>query len=308
MRILVTGGAGYIGSVLVPSLLANGYEVTVLDSFMYGQPSLAYCCVHEGLTIIRGDARDEETLRPLVARADILIPLAAIVGAPACEADEVAAHTVNYRAVVRLCHLSSREQLIIFPNTNSGLGVGGQVECDENSPLKPISSYGVSKVRAEGKVLSRGNGIVFRLATVFGCSPRMRTDLLVNEFVERACLDRAIVLFEPDFRRNFVHIRDVASAFLHAIENRSDMADNIYNCGDTRANMSKIQLCAKIKDQVPNFEWFIGAGHDKDRRDYIVSNAKLEATGWKPRHTIEDGITELVKFYTMVRKSRYGNV
>ena len=307
LNILITGAAGFLGSVLTGELLAANHTVYALDNFMYGGQSLAHLCHDDLLHVTRGDARDEETVNPLLAKADIIIPLAAIVGAPACERNNGAARSTNLDAISKLCHSASWRQWIIYPNTNSGYGVGGVGECDEKSPLEPISWYGKTKCWAENHVRARENSIVLRLATVFGCSPRMRTDLLVNDFVQRAVRDRSIVLFEPHFRRNFVHVRDVSRAFLHAIDNFDNMKGNVYNCGDTDANMTKAQLCAKIRQHVPGFEWFVGEGHDVDKRDYIVSNRKIEATGWKPQHTIDDGICELVKFFGTLNATSYGN-
>jgi len=310
MRILVTGGAGYIGSVLVPTLLAQGHTVTVLDSFVFRQNSLADCCASDRFDVIRGDSRDERTLTKALAGADVIIPLAALVGAPLCDRDTVAARSVNLDAIRLLCRLAGREQRILFPTTNSGYGIGERDKpCTEESPLTPLSLYGVTKVEAERAVLERGNGITFRLATVFGMSPRMRIDLLVNDFVYRAVTDRAVIIFEGHFKRNFIHIRDVARAFLHAMNHFDAMKNQAYNVGLSDANLSKLELCAEIKKQVPGFV-FIEApiGEDADKRDYIVSNAKIERTGFKPAHSLAAGIRELIKGYTILRNNQYSNV
>jgi nucleoside-diphosphate-sugar epimerase len=308
--ILVTGGAGYLGSILVPELLAAGHRVTVLDSFMYLQNSLAQVCAHPGFDVVNGDARSEETLKPLLAKADIVLPLAALVGAPLCKKDPVAATTTNRDAIATLSRMLSREQRIVMPITNSGYGVGEKGQfCTEDSPLRPVSLYGIDKVAAEKIVLERENSISLRLATVFGMAPRMRIDLLVNDFVYRAVTDRFIVVFEGHFKRNYIHIRDVARAFIHAIDNFAAMRGEPYNVGLSDANLSKTELCERIKAQVPNLVYIEApVGEDPDKRDYIVSNAKIEATGYRPAYSLDDGIRELIKGYRMIRNSVYGNV
>lgn len=308
--ILLTGGAGYLGAVIVPALLAAGHRVTVLDNFLFKQNSLAAVCADPGFDVVRGDARDSATLRPLVAKADIVIPLAALVGAALCDADRIAAQTTNFDAVRTLLDLLSPQQRVLMPVTNSGYGIGDQGQfCTEESPLRPLSLYGRSKVAAEEAVLDRGNAISFRLATVFGMSPRMRIDLLVNDFVYRAVHDRAIILFEPHFKRNYIHIRDVARAFLHGIEQFEALRDRPYNLGLSDANLSKWELCERIKAQLPDFAFLEAPiGEDPDKRDYIVSNARIEATGFRPAYSLEAGIAELIKGYRMLRNSRYSNV
>ncbi|MCX6019402.1 MAG: NAD(P)-dependent oxidoreductase [Chloroflexi bacterium] len=310
MNILITGGAGYIGSVLVPMLLARGHGVTVLDSFMFKSNSLMDCCIYENFRVVRGDCRDESTLRSALKDADVIIPLAALVGAPLCDRDKVGAETINRGAVELLCRIASKEQRIMIPNTNSGYGIGEHGKfCTEDSPLRPISLYGVTKSQAEQAVLERGNSLSFRLATVFGTSPRMRLDLLVNDFVYRAVVDRALVIFEGHFKRNFVHIRDVAAAFEFALENFERMAGKPYNLGLDSANLSKLELCAEIKKQLPQFTYIEAPiGEDPDKRDYIVSNARLLATGFTPQHSLQSGIAELIKAYTIIRGGAFGNV
>lgn len=308
--ILLTGGAGYLGAVMVPALLAAGHRVTVLDNFLFKQNSLAAVCADPAFDVVRGDARDAAILRPLAAKADIVIPLAALVGAPMCDADRIAAQSTNFDAVRTLLDLLSPQQRVLMPVTNSGYGVGEQGQfCTEESPLKPLSLYGRSKVAAEAAVLDRGNALSFRLATVFGMSPRMRIDLLVNDFVYRALYDRAIILFEPHFKRNFIHIRDVARAFLHGIAQFETMRDRPYNLGLSDANLSKWELCERIQAQLPNFAFLEAPiGEDPDKRDYIVSNARIEATGFQPAYSLDAGIAELIKGYRMLRNSRYSNV
>jgi len=310
MKILVTGGAGYLGSVLVPQLLAAGHSVTVLDSFMFRQNSLAECCASEAFDVVRGDCRDERLLGDLLKKHDTAIPLAALVGAPLCERDRLGAVSINRDAVRLLCQLASPSQRILMPVTNSGYGIGQPgIPCTEDSPLKPISLYGTSKVEAEQAVLERENSISFRLATVFGMSPRMRLDLLVNDFVYRAVNDRALVIFEGHFKRNYIHIRDVARVFLHAIENFETMRGRAYNVGLEDANLTKLELCAAIQKHIPSFVYLEAPiGEDPDKRDYIVSNQRILGAGWKPAHRLDDGIRELIKGYRILKNSAYANV
>jgi len=309
-NILVTGGAGYLGSILVPELLKLGHKVTVLDNFMFAQNSLLECCAYENFNVARGDARDEDTLKTLVKKADIIIPLAALVGAPLCNRDKIGTITTNRDAVASIVKIASKEQRIITPTTNSGYGVGQKdVYCTEKTPLNPISLYGKTKVEAEKIVLDRGNSISLRLATVFGMSPRMRIDLLVNDFTYRAVKDKFVVVFEGYFKRNYIHIRDVTRAFIHAIDNFEKMKGEAYNVGLSEANLSKLELCAKIKEQVKDFVYLEATvGEDPDKRDYIVSNEKIEKTGFKPAYSLEMGIKELIKGYKIVTNSRYSNV
>lgn len=309
-NILVTGGAGYLGSVLVPHLLSLGHRVTVLDNFMYSQNSLAECCRDRNFSVVRGDTRDESRIKPLLKTADVIIPLAALVGAPLCDSDTMAAKTTNFGAVKWLADNAGKGQRIIYPTTNSGYGIGAKDKyCTEETPLKPISLYGVVKSEAEKAVLEGGNSLTFRLATVFGMSSRMRIDLLVNDFVHRAVTDRFIVLFEGHFKRNYIHILDVARAFVHAVGNFEKMKGQAYNVGLSDANLSKIELCEKIKKHLPQFVFLESPiGEDVDKRDYIVSNAKIERTGFKPARSIDDGIKELIKGFRILRNSRYGNI
>ncbi len=310
MKVLITGGAGYIGSVLTPTLLAQGYSVTVLDNFMFRQNSLADCCQYDTFNVVRGDCRDEELLKELLKDADIIIPLAALVGAPLCNRDKIATETTNLEAVKMLSRLASKEQRFLVPITNSGYGIGEAGKyCTEDSPLRPISLYGVTKVEAEKAILERENSISFRLATVFGMSPRMRIDLLVNDFVYRAVYDRTVVIFEGHFKRNYIHIRDVAKVFLHGIENFEAMKGKPYNVGLENANLSKLELCAEIKQYLPNFVYIEAPiGEDPDKRDYIVSNARILSTGFEPEWPLGRGIKELIKGYTILRNSIYANV
>lgn len=309
-NILITGGAGYLGSILVPALLDAGYGVTVLDNFMWRQNSLAACCADPAFNVIDGDARNADTLRPLIAKSDIIIPLAALVGAPLCDKDPVGATSTNRDAIRTLLDQASSDQAILMPVTNSGYGVGDQGSfCTEESPLRPISRYGVDKVAAEAMVLDRGNAISFRLATVFGMAPRMRLDLLVNDFVHRAVNDRFIVLFEGHFKRNYIHVRDVARAFLHGINSFDTLRDNVYNVGLSDANLSKWELCEKIREYLPQLEIFEAPiGKDPDKRDYIVSNEKIEKTGYRTAHSLDLGIQELIKGFRTIRNNQYSNI
>ncbi|HAH33128.1 MAG TPA: hypothetical protein DCL44_12520 [Elusimicrobia bacterium] len=308
-NILVTGGGGYIGSVLVPELLRLGNKVTVLDNFMFRQNSLLDCCANVNFNVVRGDVRDESILKPLLQKADYIIPLAALVGAPLCNKDKIGATTINRDAIASITKLASKEQRIIMPTTNSGYGIGQKgVYCTEETPLTPITLYGVVKMEAEKIILERGNSISFRLATVFGMSPRMRLDLLVNDFTHRAVTDRFVVIFEGHFKRNYIHIRDVAGAFIHAIDNFDKMKSEAYNVGLSDANISKLELCAKIREQIKSFAYMEApVGEDPDKRDYIVSNEKIEKTGFKPVYSLERGIKELIKGYAIITNSRYGN-
>jgi nucleoside-diphosphate-sugar epimerase len=310
MKILVTGGAGYIGSVLTPTLLAQGHDVTVLDNFYFNQSSLLDCCHSDRFQVVRGDCRDEAVVRPLVAKADLIMPLAALVGVPLCNTDAIATRTTNQEAVEMLCRLASKSQWIIVPVTNSGYGVGEKGKpCTEESPLRPISTYGVTKVKAEEAVLQRENSISFRLATVFGLSPRMRLDLLVNDFVYRAVNDRAVMIFEGHFKRNYIHIRDVVRTFLHGMAHFDGMKGRPYNVGLEDANLSKLELCAVIKRHLPKFVYLEAPiGEDPDKRDYIVSNARILATGFKPEWNLDRGIQELIKGYVILRNTIYSNV
>lgn len=309
-KVLITGGGGYIGSILVPLLLDDGYAVTVIDNFQHGFNSLALHAAHPDFEAVRGDCRDQALLSRYVKDADWVIPLAAVVGAPACAQDPLAATSINLDAVRMILGMLSSDQRVIFPVTNSGYGVGeAGVFCDETSPLRPISIYGRTKVDAEKAVMDRGNAISFRLATVFGFAPRMRIDLLVNDFTYRAVRDRAVVIFEGHFKRNYIHIRDVAKGFMHGMANFEAMNGEVYNMGLSEANLSKLELCAKIKEHVPAFAYLEApVGEDPDKRDYIVSNAKLEATGWRPAHSLDMGIQELIKGYRMIRNEIYSNV
>ena len=306
MRILITGGGGYLGAVLAPLLLEEGHAVTVLDTFGHRENSLAACCAMPGFDAVKGDARDERVLRPLVAEADAVVALAAVVGAPACERDIVGAQTTNAGAIETLVRLISPLQLLVFPNTNSGYGTTGAEAVTEEAPLRPISWYGETKLKGESTALSHGaEATVFRFATLFGASPRMRTDLLVNDFVHRAVADRALVLYEGGHRRNYLHVRDAARLVAWAVDGR---LRGVFNAGDPGANLTKRELCAAIAAEVPDFAWIEApAGRDPDQRDYLVSNDRLVAAGWSPRFSLADGVRELARLYRTISPRRYAN-
>jgi len=309
-HVLVTGGAGYIGSILCEYLLDAGYQVTVLDSLLYREGSLFHLCAHPAFNFVRGDARNESTLRALLPTVDAIIPLAAIVGAPACDLDPYMAESTNLGAIQLLNRLRSPRQLVVYPTTNSGYGTKtGDVYCTEETPLEPISLYGRTKADAETELLGSPNTITLRLATVFGLSPRMRLDLLVNHFVYAALMDRYVVIFEKDFKRNYIHIRDVAEAFLHCLTHAEAMTGRPYNVGLDSANLSKEALALKIKAYVPNFYiHFAEFGSDPDKRNYIVSNQRLRAAGFEARRSLDDGIRELLKGYAMLGRMPFKNV
>jgi len=309
-NILVTGGAGYIGSTLVPDLLSKKHKVTVIDNFMYDQTSLATSIRDRNLEIIFGDVRDESLMKKLISKADIIIPLAAIVGAPACDKDPVTAQSINKDSILWLLKQISKSQQVIMPTTNSAYGSGDKNNfCDENSPLNPLSLYARDKVVVEKSLLEHENSTSFRLATVFGISPRMRLDLLVNNFTLRAITDGFVIVFEGHFKRNYIHILDVVQAFNLAIEKKDQFKGEIFNVGLSQANISKIELCQEIKKIVPDF-LFLEAplGKDPDQRNYIVSNKKIEALGFSPAVSLQEGLNELVKGLKMFNHKPFTNV
>lgn len=309
-KVLITGGAGYIGSVLVNTLLQENYRVSVIDNFMYMQPSLLDSCGKESFSIIRGDARDESLLKKEMRDADVIIPLACLTGAPLCAKNPWEARSVIVDAVKSIIKLKSSEQILIYPNTNSGYGIGKKgTFCTEESPLTPISLYGQLKVEAEKLITDTKTRVVYRLATVFGASQRMRVDLLVNDFVYRAVTDKFVVLFEADAKRNYVHVQDVVRAFIFAMENISSMNGNVYNLGLSEANISKRELCERIKKHVPGFYFTVAEiGEDPDKRDYIVSNEKIEKTGFVFEHGLDRGIIELLKVFEILHLKNEQNL
>ena len=300
-KVLVTGGAGYLGSVIVDKLLNVGYEVIVLDKLLFNQTSLLQYTSNPNFKFIYGDVRNEELLEKLCNEVDIIIPLAAIVGFPACAADPKLAKEINFDQIFNIVKFA-KDKKILYPNTNSGYGIGvGQTECTEDSPLTPISVYGQTKCDSENFLRANTSAITFRLATVFGASSRMRTDLLVNDFVYKAITDKYIVVFEKSFKRNFIHIEDVASAFLFMLKNYDKYKGEVFNVGLTSANLSKQELLEKIQSYVKDFAVSYNDYYeDPDKRDYIVSNAKIEATGWKPKWDLDMGIKQLIMVYQMI--------
>jgi len=310
MRVLVTGGAGYIGSILCEHLLDAGHHVTVLDNLMYGSGSLFHLAHREEFEFVKGDVRDRGVLNPLVQTAEIIIPLAAIVGAPACDQDPSAANSTNYKAILEILFATTAtRQLIIYPTTNSGYGTqSDNILCTEDTPLRSISIYGLTKEEAEWKILDRPNTISLRLATVFGCSPRMRLDLLVNDFTYKAFTDGYIALYEPHFKRNYVHIRDVADCFIHCIDNADKMVGRVYNVGLDSANLSKLQLAEQISHHLDVEVFQSDYGTDLDKRNYVVSNQRLREAGFEAKRGLDEGIEELIKGFKMMGRGRYSNV
>ena len=310
MKILVTGGAGYIGSLLTPHLLRENHEVTVVDSFMYRQTALLDYCHDDRLTIINGDARDADLIKQQLKTADAILPLACLTGAPLCAKDPIAARSTNLEAVQLILEHRSKHQRVIFPTTNSGYGVGEEgLHCTEETPLRPVSLYGKLKVEIEKILLDSENCMTFRFATVFGMSPRMRLDLLVNDFTYRAVKDRFLILFEAHFKRNFLHVRDAVRVFSHGLKNFETMKGEPYNVGLSDANLSKMELCQEIQKQVPDFYVTEAEiGEDQDKRNYIVSNEKIEGTGFKTEYSLSQGIRELIKGCQIINKNQFANI
>jgi len=311
-NILITGGAGYLGTTLVDTLMRGAKEIasslpyvefsklTVYDNLMYRQTPLLNYCNDDRFSFIKGDVRNEEELSKVVMDADIIIPLAAVVGFPACEQDKTSAYDINVGQIKTIIKHKKSSAKIIYPNTNSGYGVGDRDEyCTEETPLNPVSYYGVTKCMAEEMVLDEG-GVSLRLATVFGISPRMRMDLLVNDFVYKAYKDKYIVLFEHNFRRNYIHVKDVATAFIKGIKNYGIMGGEAYNVGLSDANLTKLELAKSIEKYTSFSIQIDNIKEDPDKRDYLVSNDKIESLGWKPLFGLDDGIKELLKGYPIV--------
>ena len=301
MNILITGGAGYLGSVITPLLLDKGHNVTVYDNLMYNQLTLSDLCYKPNFKFVYGDVRDYAKLNKHIQKADVIVPLAAIVGFPACEKDKQLATSVNYYQIQDIIKNTSKEQTIVFPNTNSGYGTRSNGVCTENQKLKPISHYGITKCDSEDLLLKNSNAIIFRFATVFGVSPRMRLDLLVNEFVYKALTDKYITIFERTAVRNYIHIRDVADVFNFMIDNKDEYKGEIFNVGLSDANINKQELAELIKKYISDFViTYSNYYEDPDKRDYIVSNEKIENTGWIPKYNLDDGIKELIMAYQII--------
>jgi nucleoside-diphosphate-sugar epimerase len=299
-KVLITGGAGYIGSVLAEVLLNKGYNVTVYDNLMYKQTSLLHLCNETRFNFIKGDVTNKKQLLPQIINNDIIIPLAAIVGAPACDANEELATAINYTQIEFIVDNLRKDQQLIMPNTNSQYGSSDKIITEE-SPFNPLSHYAVTKCKAEEYIMDWENGICLRLATVFGSSPRMRTDLLVNDFVYKTITEGCLVLFQSKFKRNYIHVRDIAETFLFCIRNYDKLNGQVFNVGLSDANLNKMELAKKIKTYYPNLVIIENEfSTDIDNRNYIVSNDKLESYGWKPKYSIDDGIKELITAYQMV--------
>lgn len=308
-KILITGGAGYIGSVLTKKLLENNYYVTVLDNFFYDQLSLLDCVAYKNFELINGDVRDYDLVKSLMKDVDIIIPLASLVGAPICKKYPILSHEINYNSAINIIENKTSNQKIIMPTTNSAYGTGNKDNyCDENSELKPISEYAEQKVELE-KILMKKNLVTsLRLATVFGPSPRMRLDLLVNDFTYRAFKDQFIVLYESSFKRNYIHVYDIANVFLFCIE-EIKTNNEIFNVGLSDTNISKLELCERIKNILPNLNIIESQfKKDPDQRNYIVSNKKIEKCGFKTYYSLEDGIQSLLKVFKVLKSNHYGNV
>ncbi len=310
MKILITGGSGYIGSILTEMLLKDKFKVIVVDNFMYNQTSLNHLCADRNLEIINADVRNVDVIKKYISKCDLIIPLAAIVGAPACDRDPINSKLINKNSILDLFKIVSKNQAIIMPTTNSAYGSGDKNNlCDEKSSLNPISSYAKDKVHIEKELMQKENVISLRLATVFGMSPRMRLDLLVNDFVFRAVFDKFIVLYESHFKRNYIHLSDVSRAFIHSIKNFEKMKSEIYNVGLSNANLSKRELCEIIKLKINELNIIINDfNKDPDQRNYIVSNKKIEKSGFIPKISIEEGIDELIKGYSFIKRNTFGNI
>ena len=300
MKVLITGGAGYLGSNLTRHLLEAGYTVTVLDNLMYDQVTLLHLFGNPKFQFELGDVRDKKLLQELVGLNDVIIPLAAIVGMPACKANPELTVAVNYQQVADIVEVLRDDQKLILPNTNSQYGSSDSIITEE-SPFNPLSLYAKTKCDAENTMLANGNGVSLRLATVFGVSPRMRTDLLVNDFVYKSIVDGYLVLFEAHFKRNYIHVQDIARTFQFIIENYEKCKGQAFNVGLSTANLSKLELAEKIKSHIPSLvikqDDF---KEDFDKRNYIVSNEKLEALGWKPIYDLDYGIKQLMSAYKIV--------
>ena len=310
-KILITGGAGYIGNILLRELLENQHnKITVIDNFSYSQHnSFIEIINNNNLNIINQDVRNLDVFNNEIKKNDIIIPLAGVVGAPACEKNKLLATELNLNQIINIKKIISKNQILLVPITNSGYGIGEKDKfCDESSPLKPISHYGKTKVEAEKHISDLENFISLRLATVFGISPRMRVDLLVNDFTLKAVRDKYIVLFEEHFKRNFIHVKDVSSAFIFCLNNFEKMKSNIYNVGLEDANLSKIELCKIIQTKTELKIISSKIGTDPDKRNYIVSNKKIYSAGWRPKFNLEMGIEELIRFYKFISLSNFSNV
>ena len=308
MKVLITGGAGYIGSELTQYFLDDGHEVVVYDRLMFGPDSLLRYTIYPNFTFVKGDVRDTNSLLKYITKADIIIPLAALVGFPLCRDNPREAEEVNHKVNAWIARNKSNDQIVIYPCTNSGYGVGEQGKfCTEESPLKPISLYGQTKVAAEKEYQNVENHVTFRLATVFGPSSRMRTDLLVNNFVLKALREKILVLYEHEYMRNYVHLHDMCRSFKFVIDNWDYCKNETYNVGNDAINMNKLHLAEKIKEQVPLEIIFAEFTQDLDKRDYIVSSQKFYDKGFECKYNLETGISQLIKAYSIIESPWYAN-
>ena len=308
-KILITGGAGYIGSKLATKLLDLNFIVTVVDVLKFSSKSLNHLFNNENFSLIKGDVRNKKLMKNLIKKNEFIIPLAALVGAPLCEKNKKEAISVNFESIKYLMKIINKKNKIIYLTTNSGYGVGEKNKyCDEESPLKPISLYGRTKVEAEKNIMKTENTIAFRLATVFGYSYRMRTDLLVNNFVFKAMRDKKLTIYEPNFRRNFIHIDDVVNGILYSIKNFNRLRSNVYNLGLSSANITKHMLAQRIKKKLKFVKIkIIKNKRDPDQRDYYVSNRKIEKKGYKATISIEKGIDELINVFSYSKEKIINN-
>ncbi len=306
-KILISGAAGYLGSTISTYFVNNGYDVIGVDNFFYKKDTLSHLKNHKNFSFFELDVREDQFYNELITNVDIIFPLAGIVGAPLCDKNIDLTYQVNELSIRKLIKSISKDQIIIFPTTNSGYGTTSKdIICTEEMKLNPISHYGRTKVNAEKIILEHENSISLRLATVFGVSYRNRIDLLVNFFVYNAVKHKKIKLFEPNFRRNYIHVKDIAFTFDHCLQNFNLMKSNIFNVGLSEANLTKLNLCKKIKEYIPDFEITIDEfGIDPDKRDYYVSNKKLENTGWKPQITLSEGIEELSNHYSKLNENEF---
>lgn len=301
---LITGGAGYIGSMLTTKLISLGHTVYVLDKILFSKEPLFHLFSYPNFHFVHEDVRNKKVLKKLMNKVDYILPLAALVGAPICEKNKKTAVEVNLKNIEFIVKNIKKNQRIIYPTTNSGYGVGEKSKfCTEDSPLRPVSLYGITKNDAEKSILTHPNSICFRLATVFGYSHRMRTDLLVNNLVDLALKTKRIKLFEPHFRRNFIHINDVVDAFIFSIDNFNELKGEVYNLGLSNANISKLALVKKIKKHVKDLKIIVDLSRsDPDKRDYFVSNRKIEKKGFKAKISLDDGIVELMNILPDLKK------
>ncbi len=307
-NILVTGGAGYIGTVLVPQLLSRGYKVTVLDNLLHNADGLISCFRSKNFTFVKGDIRDESLISSITPKYDIIIHLAAIVGYPACRSNPDLAYSINVSGSKNISKNLSKEQTIFFGSTGSNYGIVKEI-CTEETPLNPLSLYGTSKTEAEEILLNNNSCIAYRFATAFGISPRLRLDLLINDFAFKAIKQGYVVVYEKHFRRTFIHVEDIARSFLFGIDNMDSMRSNVYNIGSNKMNHTKEEICELIKDRTNAYFHYAAIGEDSDKRDYIVSYDKIQKLGFDTEITVEEGLDEMIKCFSIIDiNSPYSNV